>query len=192
MKARTAERRQAAVQRRHNRLVMTPRHGTEAAHSIKRDSSRPPLPRISAHSRCADSSGIVQQAAARSSAPEPQQKSFASAPSSRPIDARHPGESRRQRRAICSAAGFGSQPPAGSAAAWPSGELWQSYLRFEKRLSSFSSYLRFLYIGISRVYIEFPKSHLLRNRQSRSPTSETSSHLFSKSWLALTMAGAVL
>ena len=29
------ERRQAAVQRRHNRLVMTPRHGAEAAHSTQ-------------------------------------------------------------------------------------------------------------------------------------------------------------
>ena len=68
------------------------------------------MPRASAHSRSAESSGIVQQAAARSSAPEPQPKSFASAPSSRPIDARHPGESRRQRRAICSTGGSASSP----------------------------------------------------------------------------------
>ena len=111
------------VQRRHNRSVMTPRHGTEAAHSNKRDSSRPPLPRISAHSRCADSSGIVQQAAARPSAPEPQPTNFASAPSAQPIDAHQPAQICRRCPASCSAAGFGSQPPAGSAAAWPSGEL---------------------------------------------------------------------
>ena len=152
------------------------------------------MPRVSSDSRSATSGGIILKVADRSSAPSALLENFASAPSAQPIDAHQPARICRRCPASCSAAGSGFQPPAGSAAAWPSRELsfpsWQSYLRFEKRLSSFSSYVRFLYIGISRIYIEFPKSHFFRNRQSRIPTSETSSHLFSKSWLALTVAGA--
>ena len=148
------------------------------------------MPRASAHSRSAESSGIVQQAAARSSAPEPQPKSFASAPSSRPIDARHPGESRRQRRAICSTAGFGSQPPAGSAAAWPSGELslpiCQSYLRFYREVSSFSELSSFLHI---EMFLYMPRECALCRASLiclLEPSLNVSCHLFMKSCLPLT------
>ena len=100
-----------------------------------------------------NSGGIILKVPDRSSAPSALLENFASAPSAQPIDAHQPARICRRCPASCSAAGSGSQPPAGSAAAWASGEpsfpIWQSYLHFWKRLSSFSSYFAF-YIGIYR------------------------------------------
>ena len=65
-----------------------------------------------------------------------------------------------------SAAGSGSQPPAGSAAAWPSESspslfarvifvFTESYLRFHVKLSSFLSYLRFVLSGSGMLLLPF-------------------------------------
>ena len=121
------------------------------------------MPRVSSDSRSANSGGIILKVADRSSAPSALLENFASAPSAQPIDAHQPARICRRCPASCSAAGSGSQPPAGSAAAWPSPSLsGRVIFVFGKRLSSFSSYLRFLHRNRSMLPTE-PHLCFLRN-----------------------------